>query len=176
MASIESGLDRQPRSESVRLKAVFAYVPLVAPFLLFTRTGRDVRLVRFHAVQALGLAAMLVLGLLAASACSLVLGMVGWMGLWLNVLMGLLIIVLLLGVTGLTFHGAWAAYQGTYTRVPWLTPWVWQRVNWLAPSAVPPRRRRRRSEEVRNADGSGASIAEQAFSLDTVPETGSEAP
>lgn len=176
MESNEFGLDRQPRSDEVRLLAALAYVPLVAVFLLFAKKGQEVRLVRFHAIQALALGGLLLVGLLAVSVGSGLLGLLPVLGLWLNVVLGLVIVGMLLLAVGISFHGAWTAYQGAYTRFPWLTAWVWQRVN-LPPSGVaPPRRRRRRVDGTRAVEGLAVARETPAIQWGTTQATASESP
>jgi hypothetical protein len=49
--------------------------------------------------------------------------------------------------------GAWAAYGGTYTRVPLLADWAWQRVNAGNSPPRAGRRRRRRPEAPDEVEG-----------------------
>lgn len=150
-------MDYRPRAEGVRLTAAAAYLPFVAIALLLQRKHRDVRLVRFHAYQALGLAGALFAGMLIASIASTLLGEIPGLGFLINLLVGLAFMALLVGFTALAFYGAYMAYQGNYTSFPVITDWVWKQVN--APQAgveeleipaLPPdvrRRRRRRAPE-----------------------------
>lgn len=141
----ESGLDRRPRAEGVRLLAAACYLPGVAPILLAQRRHREIRLLHFHACAAIGLQGLTLLGVTAAVAVSALLGELPGADLGLNMLVGLGIVLLLCMGCWLSFAGAWAGYAGTYTRVPLLADWAWQRVNHGAP-ARPTRRRRRRPE------------------------------
>lgn len=143
-------MDYRPRAEGVRLTAAAAYLPFVAIALLLQRKHRDVRLVRFHAYQALGLAGGLFMAMMASTIASVLLGSVPGLGFLINLIVGLAFVVLLVGFTGITFYGAYMAYQGNYTSIPVLTDWVWTRVNATEPvetaieEAIAPRRKRRR--------------------------------
>jgi uncharacterized membrane protein len=147
-------MDYRPRAEGVRITAAAAYLPFVAIVLLLRRKHRDVRLVRFHAYQALGLAGVLFASMLVATIASTLLGSLPGLGFLVNLIVGLIYVVLLLGFTGLAFYAAVMAYQGNYTSIPILTDWVWTQVNGgepppdvLAEPAVPKRRRRRRAPD-----------------------------
>lgn len=142
-------MDYRPRAEGVRLTAAAAYLPFVAIVLLLLRRHRDVRLVRFHAYQALGLAGALFACMLVGSIASSLLGTLPGLGFLINLLVGVFFVVLLVGFTALTFYAAIMAYQGNYTSIPLLTDWVWLQVNGpKGPEALEepgePRRRRRR--------------------------------
>jgi uncharacterized membrane protein len=148
---MEEGLDRQPRSESIRLLSAVAYLPPVAPFLLLSKRHRGVRLVRFHAVQSLGVGTLVVAGILLGNALSAV--FVSWpsVGFWSNLLVGFGLVALLLMATSLAVIGAWAAYRGTYTRIPLLTDWTWRMLGAPSVDRGATRRRRRRDREVLDA-------------------------
>ena len=140
-------MDYTPRAETVRLLAFAAYLPVVAVLLLARPKYRDVRLIRFHAYQAIGLVIWLVLMLLLGSILSTLFGSLPGLGLWINMGVGLLFMLTLIGCTGLAIYGAAMAYQGNYTSVPILTDWVWTQVNGsgrpVAPKKRPARRKRR---------------------------------
>lgn len=149
-------MDYRPRAEAVRLTAAAAYLPLVAIVLLLQRKHRDVRLVRFHAYQALGLAGVLFACMLVGSIASTLLGDLPALGFVINLIVGVFFMLLLIGFTALTFYAAAMAYQGNYTSFPVLTDWVWSQVNGVRPPAeeqaeppppTEPRRRRRRAPE-----------------------------
>jgi hypothetical protein len=148
MALDDDGRDRRPRAEGVRLWAAAAYVPGVAPCLLLARRHREVRLVAFHAYMALGLQGGAALLLVTGSLISAVLGPLPLVGLALNLAVGLAFVGVLCGGVALAGLGAWAAYEGTYTRVPLLADWAWRRVNRAGQPPRPGRRRRRRAEEL----------------------------
>ena len=140
-------MDYTPRAETVRLLAMAAYLPLVSVVLLARAKYRDVRLIRFHAYQAIGLMIWLVLMLLLGSILSTLFGSLPGVGLWINMGVGLLFMGTLVGVTGLGVYGAAMAYQGNYTSVPILTDWVWAQVNGSgrpAPAKKRPVRRKKR--------------------------------
>lgn len=139
-------LDRTLRAETVRLWAMAAYLPGVAVGLLFARQTREVRLIRFHAFQALALMALGVLLLLSGSAVATIFGAVPGLELVFNLGVGLAFLLLIPLGFALAFYGAIAAYNGRYTRLPWLTDWVWLQVNGRGEQA-PPRRKRRPMEE-----------------------------
>lgn len=134
-------MDYTPRAETIRQLAAAAYLPLVAVFLLSSRRYKEVRLIRFHGYQAIGIAVILATVLLFGSIAASLFGNLPGIGLPINVAVGLLIMAVLLGATAIAFYGAIMAYQGNYTSVPLLTDWVWQQVNGGAPQ---PRKRRRR--------------------------------
>jgi hypothetical protein len=136
-------MDYTPRAETIRQLAAAAYLPLVAVVLLAQRRYRDVRLIRFHCYQAIGVALITLLTLLFASIAATLFGSLPGIGLLINMLVGLLISGAMLGATAVSFYGAVMGFQGNYTGVPILTDWVWQQVNGGVP-AEPPRRRRRR--------------------------------
>ena len=143
-------MDYRPRAEGVRLTAAAAYLPFVPIVLLLQRKHRDVRLVRFHAYQALGLAGALFGAMMVCTIASILLGAVPALGFLINLIVGLSFVVLLLGYAGVAFYGAYMAFQGNYTSIPVLTDWVWARVNGEQPveaaieEAIEPGRRRRR--------------------------------
>lgn len=136
-------LDRTLRAETVRLWAMAAYLPGVALGLLVARRTREIRLIRFHAFQALGLMALGLLLLLSGSAVATIFGAVPGLELVFNFGVGLGFLLLFPLGFALALHGALAAYAGRYTRLPWLTDWVWLQVNGRP---APRRRRARRSE------------------------------
>lgn len=141
-------MDYTPRAETVRQLAMIAYLPIVAPCLLLQAKYRDVRLIRFHAYQAIGLFVWLLLMLLLGSILSTLFGSLPGVGLMINMAVGLLYMVTLLGCTGVAVYGAAMAYQGNYTQLPVLTDWVWSQVNGsgralAAPKKKSTRRRRR---------------------------------
>ncbi len=149
-------MDYRPRAEGVRLSAAAAYLPFVAIALLLQRKHRDVRLVRFHAYQALGLTGTLFACMLVGSIASTLLGELPGLGFLINLIVGVFFMLLLIGFTAVTFYAAVMAYQGNYTSFPVLTEWVWARVNGPQPAddlvlpeppPEPRRRRRRRAPE-----------------------------
>ncbi|HEY9721383.1 MAG TPA: hypothetical protein V6D47_05190 [Oscillatoriaceae cyanobacterium] len=140
-------MDYTPRSEQVRLLAMAAYLPLVGFFLLLGRRFRDVRLLRFHAYQGIGLYFLLLLIFLLSSLISTLLGGLPEIGLFINMLVGLLLVASLLAATVIGFYGAVMAYQGNYTGVPLLTEWVWMQVNGSGRPAPRKRRRIKRDAE-----------------------------
>lgn len=149
-------MDYRPRAEGVRLTAAAAYLPFVALVLLLQRKHRDVRLIRFHAYQALGLAGALFALMLVGSITSTLLGELPGLGFMINLIVGVFFLLLLVGFTAVTFYAAVMAYQGNYTSFPVITDWVWSQVNAAEPPAeieipAPPpdprRRRRRRAPE-----------------------------
>lgn len=137
-------MDYTPRAETVRQLAAAAYLPFVAIFLLSSRRYREVRLIRFHCYQAIGIAVTLLLVLLCASIAASLFGNLPALGLLINVCVGVVILGAMLAGVAITFYGSIQAYQGSYTSVPLITDWVWLRVNGEAP---PPRKRRRRRRE-----------------------------
>ena len=146
-------MDYSPRAEGVRLAATAAYLPFVALGLLFGRY-RGVRLVRFHAYQAIGLAGALVALFIFGIAASAIGGNLPGIGLLLNVLVGMYFAALFMGGFAVACYAAVMAYQGNYTHLPILTEWVWGRVNAgeeppaeLDLGGEPRRRRRRRPGE-----------------------------
>ncbi|MDB5101600.1 MAG: hypothetical protein JWM80_6021 [Cyanobacteria bacterium RYN_339] len=136
-------MDYTPRAETIRQLAAAAYLPLVAIVLLSQRRYRDIRLIRFHCYQAIGVAIILLMTLLLASIGSTLFGSLPGVGLLINLIVGVMIMGAMLGATIVSFYGAVLGYQGNYTGVPILTDWVWQQVNGGQP-AEPPKRRRRR--------------------------------
>lgn len=138
-----SGMDYVPRQETIRLLAAASYLPAVPLFLLLNRRYRDVRLIRFHAFQAIGLILLLVLLLIAGSIVSTLLGSLPGLGELINMLVGLGFMIVLLGSAGVAFYGAAQAAQGNYTRIPILTDWVWAQVNGSG-RPQPPRKKRAR--------------------------------
>lgn len=146
-------MDYTPRAESVRHLAMAAYLPFVAVFLLARAQTRDIRLIRFHAYQAIGLMLWLVLMLFLGSILSTLFGGLPGVGLAINMTVGLLFFVTLIGCTGIAVYGAAMAYQGNYTGVPILTDWVWIQVNGsgraqpAAPKKRPAKRKRRPTPE-----------------------------
>lgn len=140
-------MDYTPRAETVRQLAMAAYLPLVAPFLLLQAKYRDVRLIRFHAYQAIGLFVWMLLMLLLGSMLATLFGGLPGVGLMINMAVGLLFMVTLIGCTGVAVYCAAMAYQGNYTQIPVLTDWVWIQVNGsgrpVAPKKKPARKRRR---------------------------------
>jgi hypothetical protein len=142
------GMDYTPRAESVRHLAMAAYLPFVAVFLLARAKTRDIRLIRFHAYQAIGLMIWLVLMLFLGSILSTLFGGLPGVGLTINLAVGVLFLVSLIGCTGVAVYGAVMAYQGNYTGVPVLTDWVWIQVNGsgrpVPPAKKKPARRKRR--------------------------------
>jgi predicted membrane metal-binding protein len=131
----------------------------VAPALLIARRQREIRLVAFHAYMALGLQGAAVLLLVIASTLSAVLGSVPGLGLPLNLAVGLLILLVLCCGVALAGHGAWAAFAGTYTRVPVLADWAWRRVNHGdAPPRAARRRRRRPEPEAQEPAGEAGEL------------------
>lgn len=138
-------MDQTPRSESIRLLAAAAYLPAVAFFLLGNRRYRDIRLIRFHAYQAIGLAIWLLLMLLLGSLLSTLLSGLPGLDLLINMLVGVLFVVALVSGPGLSFYAAFMAFQGNYTSIPLLNDWVWAQVNGsgrVAPKKRKPKRRR----------------------------------
>lgn len=144
--SYNEAMDYTPRSEQVRLLAMAAYLPLVGVFLILGRRYRDVRLVRFHAYQGVGLYFLLLLIFLLGSLISTLLGGLPEIGLFIDMLVGLGLVASLLFAIGVGFYGAAMAYQGNYTGVPILTDWVWLQVNGSGRPA--PRKRRRLKRDV----------------------------
>jgi hypothetical protein len=136
-------MDYTPRAETIRQLAAAAYLPFVAVVLLTQRRFRDVRLIRFHCYQAIGVALITLLTLLFASIAATLFGGLPGVGFLINMLVGLAICGAMLGATAISFYGAVMGYQGNYTGVPILTDWVWLQVNGGQP-AEPPKRRRRR--------------------------------
>lgn len=122
-------MDYTPRAESVRLTAMAAYLPLVAFFLLASPKHRDVRLIRFHAYQSIGVLAWMALMLLAGSVISTLFGGLPGLGLLINMGVGLIYMLALIGGASVGTYGAVMAYQGNYTSIPVLTDWVWIQVN-----------------------------------------------
>ncbi|MEB3284671.1 MAG: hypothetical protein VKN33_05250 [Candidatus Sericytochromatia bacterium] len=139
---MEDGFDRKPRSEGIRLIAALCYVPPVAALLLLSRRHRDIRLVRFHAVQSTGVMALTVLGLILGNVLSSVFTLLPSGAFWSNFFVGLLILLLFLLAAALLFYGAFEAYQGNYTRIPFLTNWAWSMLG--APSGARRMKKRRR--------------------------------
>lgn len=159
-----NGMDYVPRQETIRLLAAAAYLPTVPLFLLANRRYRDVRLIRFHAFQAIGLILMLVLLLLAGSIVSTLLGSLPGLGELINMAVGLGFVIALLGSAGVAFYGAAMAVQGNYTRIPILTDWVWAQVNGSGRPAPPRKRRvRRRPRPEEDWEAPGAASEEEAF-------------
>lgn len=139
--------DYTPRAENVRMLAMAAYLPLVGLVLLNLRAYREIRLIRFHSFQAIGLAIMLILLLLLGSVLSTLFGSLPGIGLLINMGVGALFAIGLLGTTVMAFYAAAMAYQGNYTNFPILTDWVWLQVHGSGrPQPSPPKKRRRRRE------------------------------
>ena len=140
-------MDYTPRAETVRQLAMAAYLPLVAVFLLISAKHRDVRLIRFHAYQAIGLFFWMLLMLLLGSILSTLFGSLPGVGLMINMAVGVLFILSLVGCTAVAVYCAAMAYQGNYTQVPVLTDWVWIQVNGSGrptpPKKKPTRKRKR---------------------------------
>ena len=131
-------MDYNPRAETVRLLAMAAYLPGVPIALLVSRQTRDVRLIRFHAYQGIGLAIAFLTALFGGSVLSSLLGglpAVGWL---VNLAVGVLFLAVIPVATAIAGYGAVMAFQGNYTSVPVLTDWVWMQVN----GSRPPARRR----------------------------------
>lgn len=137
-------MDPIPRSESIRLWAAAAYLPAVAFFLLGNRRYRDIRLIRFHAYQAIGLGLWLVLVLLLGSLLSTLLSGLPGVDLLINLVVGLLFVIALISGPGLAFYAAYMAFQGNYTSVPLLNDWVWAQVNGSGRAIVRKRKPKRR--------------------------------
>ncbi|MEB3329856.1 MAG: hypothetical protein VKQ33_11545 [Candidatus Sericytochromatia bacterium] len=144
----DDGRDRRPRTEAVRLLAAATYLPGVAPFVLLSPRRREIRLLAFHAFMALGLQAGAALLLVLGSGLSALLGALPGIGLALNLTVGVGFLLVIGGGVVLAGQGAWAAYAGTYTRVPGLAGWAWRRVNAAAPPPRAGRRRRRAAEDL----------------------------
>lgn len=142
--SYNDRMDYIPRQETIRLLAAAAYLPAVPVFLLANRRYRDVRLIRFHSFQAIGIVIILVLMLLLGSILSTLLGSLPGLGDLINLAVGLLFVATLMGAAGVAFYGAAMAAQGNYTRVPVLTDWVWAQVNGSGRAQPPPRKKRAR--------------------------------
>lgn len=141
-------MDYTPRAETVRQLAMAAYLPLVQVFLLINPKYRDVRLIRFHAYQAIGLFVWMLLMLLLGSMLATLFGGLPGVGLMINMGVGLLFVATLVGCTGVAVYCAAMAYQGNYTQVPVLTDWVWIQVNGHGRPSLPakkkgPRKRKR---------------------------------
>ena len=143
-AAYNDGMDYNPRAESVRLLAMAAYVPPVAFGLLLSKRHRDIRLIRFHAYQAIGLILALVLALVLGSLVASLFGSLPAIGLLIDMAVGLAIAVALIAATAVAFYGAAMAYQGNYTSVPLLTDWVWLQVNGSGRAKPPAKRKRKR--------------------------------
>jgi uncharacterized membrane protein len=146
-ATYNGAMDYTPRAETIRQLAAAAYLPFVAVGLLAARRFREVRLIRFHAYQAIGLAIFLVLVLLFGSITSTLFGGLPGVGFLINLAVGLIIMLALLMAIAIGFYGAVLAYQGNYSSVPILTDWVWQQVNGSGQrpgSQEAPKRRRRK--------------------------------
>jgi uncharacterized membrane protein len=137
-------MDYTPRAETIRLLAMASYLPIVPFVLLAQRRYRDIRLIRFHAYQAIGLLIWLGLTLLGGSIVSTLFGALPALGILINLGVGVLFTLGLLGSTVLGFYGAYQAYQGNYTSIPILTDWVWIQVNGSGRAQPPKRRRRKR--------------------------------
>jgi uncharacterized membrane protein len=134
-------MDYTPRAETVRMLAVAAYLPLVAFFLLAQPKHREVRLIRFHAYQAIGIFIWMILMLLLGSILSTLFGGLPGVGLLINMGVGMLFVTALVGGTGIGLYGAVMAYQGNYTGVPILTDWVWIQVNGSGRAAPPTKKK-----------------------------------
>jgi uncharacterized membrane protein len=145
-ATYNEPMDYTPRAETIRQLAAAAYLPFVAIGLLAGRRYRDLRLIRFHAYQAIGLSVFLVLVLLFGSIASTLFGGLPGIGFLINLAVGFVIMLGLTLATAISFYGAVFAYQGNYTNVPLITEWVWQQVNGSGQrvAADAPKRRRRR--------------------------------
>jgi uncharacterized membrane protein len=145
-------MDYTPRAETVRQLAMAAYLPLVPFFLLGRPATREIRLIRFHSYQAIGLFVIVVLLLLLGSVVSRLFGGLPGVGLLLNMAVGALFMAALIGGTAIAVYGAVMAYRGNYTSIPVLTDWVWIQVNGSGRAAppkkkAPTKRRRRPSSE-----------------------------
>ncbi len=108
-----------PRSEEARLMACLGYVPPVAIALLARTRWREIRLVRQHAEQALGLQSLWAIG-------SVMLAWLGtWSGSWLGfgwlALTGVAISAWLLAGVGI---GIWASLEAHDGREARLRAWV----------------------------------------------------
>jgi uncharacterized membrane protein len=134
-------MDYTPRAETVRQLAMAAYLPFVAFWLLARPKTRDIRLIRFHAYQAIGLMIWMLLMLLLGSILSTLFGGLPGVGLLINMAVGLLFVLALIGCTAVAVYGAVMAYQGNYTGVPILTDWVWIQVNGSGRPVAPPKKR-----------------------------------
>lgn len=132
--------------------AAASYLLVVAPFVLLSKRTREVRLVRFHAVQALGVLGLLLIGIMAGNVLSALFASIPLLGFWSNLLVGFGFVLLFLVVAFLLLHGALAAYQGTYTRIPVLTNWTWQMLGAPGGDRRNPRRRRREKDEERSPE------------------------
>lgn len=127
--------------------AMAAYLPLVGLILLNMRSYREIRLIRFHSFQAIGIGIGLILMLLLGSVLSTLFGGLPGIGLLINMIVGGLFAIALLGSTALAFYGAAMAYQGNYTNFPIFTDWVWLQVHGSGrPVEEPPKKKRRRRE------------------------------
>jgi hypothetical protein len=164
-------MDYTPRAETIRQLAAAAYLPFVALVLLAQRRYREVRLVRFHSYQAIGIAIALLLTLLAGSLVSTLFGNLPGLGFLINMGVGLVILGGMVLAIALAFYGAVMAYQGNYTSVPILTEWVWLQVNGNGRKTEPPRKkRRRRVREEDEIDWDELPIPPQALEEETPEE------
>ena len=133
---------RVPQAAPYRTLASLCYLFPVAVALLLLPQFRAIRLLRYHAVQAIALAVLTALGAFALGLLGTLLGSLPWVGMTVLLGTGLGISAVMIAGWGLAVYAAVLAYDGRLTRIPVLDRWVrrWERQ--LEPEAEKARRMR----------------------------------
>lgn len=133
---------RVPQAAPYRTLASLSYLFPVAVALLLLPQFRAVRLLRYHAVQAIALTLLTALATFALGLLGTLLGPLPGIGMTVLLTTGLGISALMLLGWSLAIYAAVIAYDGRLTRLPWLDRHVrrWERR--LEPEAEKNRRAR----------------------------------
>lgn len=133
---------RVPQAAPYRTLASLSYLFPVAVALLLLPQFRSIRLLRFHAVQAIALTLLTALAAFALGLLGTLLGPLPWLGMTVLLVTGLGISAVMLLGWGLAIYAAVLAYDGRLTKLPVLDRHVrrWERR--LEPEAEKARRTR----------------------------------
>lgn len=138
---------RVPQAAPYRTIASLSYLFPVAVAVLLLPQYRSIRLLRYHAVQSIALAALTTLGSVALGILGTILGPLPWIGMTVLLGTGLGISLLMLLGLGLATYGAVLAYDGRFTRLPGLDRWIRRWEKRLEPEAEKLRRKRQGSTD-----------------------------
>lgn len=138
---------RVPQAAPYRALASLCYLFPVAVAMLLLPQFRNVRLLRYHAIQSIALTALTTLLTFALGLLGTLLGPLPAVGITILLMTGLGISAIMLIGLGLATYAAVLAYDGRFTRLPVLDRWVrrWERR--LEPPEEKARRKRQGSTD-----------------------------